>query len=313
MSDVTLIFTHYGYSSYLDYTLACLRKTNPDARLVLLGDEDNADVARRNDWEHRLLFEAPGDLQARFGRVFRHVQGVKHDPIRNGRDWLRYVFERWFFIEGFVRQESIDRFWHFDSDTMVLQDLGPHGDALDGIDFSVQCNGTCLNGIMNSVVVAEFCDHICKLFEDAEFLASQQREFDSVHPEYAFTEMRAFDNYKTRTSRPWLHLLEYRSDKVFDDCICQEQGFQMTTLPSGERVKQIFSGNGKVYGVRGGREVEFISLNLSWVPDYVFRWALNALDGRSSEVEHAPCSFWDSMRGMARKTTKFARNVIVSA
>lgn len=251
-----------------------------------------------------------GRYQQRFAKVFRHVQGRDHGHIKNGQDWLRYVFERWFFIDGFLAEESIGRFWHFDSDTMVLKDLSSYDMKLGGVDFSVQCNGTCLNGVMNSAVVAEYCEHICHLFENEDFLAAQQHEFDTIHPAWAFTEMRAFDDYKSSTPRLWLHLLHYCDDQVFDDCICQEHGFQMCSLPSGEMVKQVVSRAGGIWGTRDGREVEFVTLNLSWVPDYVFSWVMACLDGSHSRIDQARCSFRQSVRGVAKKMKRFVEKKV---
>ena len=142
MSDVVLIFSHYGYSAYLECSLACARKTNPDARLIFLGDKFNADVAKRHGWEHYLFEDFTSEFHPRFLEVFKHIQGIKHTPIKNGRDWLKYVFERWLYIDAFVKSRSIDRFWHFDSDTMVLRDLRQYDADLAWADFSVQCNNT---------------------------------------------------------------------------------------------------------------------------------------------------------------------------
>ncbi|HSW64342.1 MAG TPA: hypothetical protein VLH56_13700 [Dissulfurispiraceae bacterium] len=309
MPNTTLIFSHYGYSTYLEYSLACARKTNPHARLVFLGDEHNHNVAVRAGWEHFLFNDFRSHHQSRFGDVFRHVQGKNHNPIKNGKDWLRYVFERWFFIDGFVSAQSIDRFWHFDSDTMVMQNLNCFEQQLGVFDFTVQCNNTCLNGLVKRVVVSEYCEWICKLFENDDFLTTQQKEFDTAHPDWAFTEMRAFDSYQSDTTRPRLHLLHYADDQVFDDCICQEHGFQMCALPSGEIVKQLISMDGKVYGYRDSRVVEFVTLNLSWVPDYVFSWVMTCLDGGGrAGIEQAQCSFHQTMRGLVRKMRRLVKN-----
>lgn len=305
MSESIILFSHFGYSSYLEYSLKCARKTNPEARLILLGDEHNADVAKRNDWEHYLFRDYSSKSHTRFDQSFKHVQGKKHNHVKNDVDWLRYVFERWFFIDGFLRCEKIDRFWHFDSDTMILKNLHTFDASLMGYDYSVQCNGTCLNGIVSRDVVTEFCEHICHLFEDDDFLSAQQQEFDSVSPGYAFTEMRAFSNYMSTSSRLGLHLLAYSTDQVFDDCICQSHGFEMTQLPSGQSVKALFSRNGKIFSIRNRNEIEFISLNLSWVPVYAFKWTLDALNGSNSKIENADCPVKERMKGYLRKMKKF--------
>lgn len=296
-----IIFSHYGNSDYLNFTLQCARITNQDARLVLLGDDSNLAVAERWGWEHYNFSNFKSSLLDRFDKVYKPVQGVKHQNIKGGKDWLRYVFERWFFIEEFVTQQGIKRFWHFDSDTMILKDLKSYDEALVRYDFSAQCNGSCLNGIISTQVASEYCVHICDLFDNLSYIAKQQIEFDTINPSYAFTEMRAFEHYIQQTNRPWKHLLTYQNDMIFDDCICQDHGFEMCELKNGQVVKRFFSRQGNVYANSGGKEVEFVTLNLSWVPIFVFEWALSALNGINSSVDNAPCPFSESVLTIARK------------
>ena len=278
MVSQVIVFSHYGYSDYLEYTLQCARKTNPFARLIFLGDQSNKEIAHKHGWEHFYFENYNGDLNKRFCSAFRHIQGKNHNPIKNGKDWLRYVFERWFYIENFVQQENISRFWHFDSDTMILRDLGYFAETLSDFEFTVQCNNTCLNGLMNKEVVSDYCRHICDLFESPDYLAKQQLEFDTINPDYAFTEMRAFDDFKMKSDLRWANLMLYNDQYVFDDCICQEHGFQMTKLFKGPFVKDVHSIDGFFCGIRDGQKVSFVTLNLSWVPIYLFRWVFKSLD-----------------------------------
>ena len=279
MNRQIIIFSHYGYSNYLELTLACAKKTNPLARLIFLGDIKNKEVAESCGWEHYFLDSYHSDLTLRFENVFQHIQGKNHNHIKNGNDWLKFVFERWFFIECFISTHKIDRFWHFDSDTMIVKELSKAAQNLLNYDFTVQCNNTCLNGVMNRDIVSAYCKHICDLFEDTEFIAEQKLEFETVHPEYAFTEMSAFDDYKKKSDFRWANLMLYSDEYVFDDCICQSHGFSMTKLLGGGRlVKDIEVIDGNFFGYRDGQKIKFITLNLSWVHPYIFRWVLDSLD-----------------------------------
>ena len=281
--SLPVIFTHYGNSSYLKYTLECLKKTNTQSRLILLGDSTNKQVALKYGWEFFDLSAYSDVLHERFSLCFTHIKGKKFSHIRNGKDWLRYVFERWFIVNTFIKQENINRFWHFDSDTMVIHNLSDYVPHLAHYDFTLQCNNTCLNGLISSTVVNEFCIHICQLFENKPYLEEQQSEFDSISPSYAFSEMRAFDHYQKLSEKKRVHLTIAFDNLVFDDCISQEHGFTMTVLPSGEHIKNIFFENGKAYGYRDKELIEFASLNLSWVPDYLFAWVLTALVNKETK------------------------------
>lgn len=310
MPPIPIIFSHYGNSTYLAYSLACARQTNPLARLIFLGDKSNAKVAKDNGWEHFNFIDFRSSYHSKFDSVFSHVQGKKHAHIKNGQDWLRYVFERWFFIEAFVTANKISRFWHFDSDTMILKDLEPFNQKLIDIDFTVQCNGTCLNGVISSTVVTEFCCHINSLFEDKSFLNAQQLEFDTINPGWAFTEMRAFDDYKQGTSRSWIRILNYGDNMAFDDCICQVHGFDMCTLSGGEYVKDIYSLNGEIYGTQNNQKVNFVTLNLSWVGDYVFIWTLDSLTKKYLSLKDFKCTPTLRIRGFLKRLNRLIKKYL---
>ena len=272
-----IIFTHFGNSSYLEYTLACARKTNPEARLIFLGDYFNLHTAKQHGGEHHFFGGPPGPDRARFNRVFRHVRGPNHPSFQYGADWLRYVFERWFYVQEFIASQGITRFWHFDSDTMILQNLTPHAQRLADVDFTVQCGGACLNGLVSRVVVDEFCRYVCDLFEDQDLLTQQQMRYDTIHPAYALTEMFAFRRFKEQTQRPWKHLMHYQEDVAFDDCVGMPDGFDELRMGPNRAMKQLYNHNGKIYGSRNGQLVEFVSVNLSWQQDGMFKWVLDCI------------------------------------
>ena len=79
-----VIFTHYGNSEYLFYTLGCAKKTNADARLIFLGDEFNRSVAVSAGWEfHQFTDYLGSDLDQLFLRVFKHIQGKRQGMSRS--------------------------------------------------------------------------------------------------------------------------------------------------------------------------------------------------------------------------------------
>ena len=51
-SKKPIIFCHYGNSPYLYYTLKQVKLTNPQNRIILLGDQDNKKVANKAKIEH---------------------------------------------------------------------------------------------------------------------------------------------------------------------------------------------------------------------------------------------------------------------
>lgn len=295
---MTLIFTHYGFSSYLEYTLKIAQQSNQNSKLIFLGDKSNRAVAHKNYWEHYdiNLDSDLSQLHKRFLNCYRDIQGKNHLSHRNGKNWLKYVFERWFYIYDYCLKHEINKFWHFDSDTLILKNLNNYSYLFKKYEFSTQCNNSCLNGIITLPVVNEYCELICELFENLDFTASQQHEFDTVNQDHAFTEMRAFKIYMTKTKRVGLYLGNADNLEIFDDCICQDHGFNVVSLPTGQKIKHITAHSGRIYGSKDGKRIEFITLNFSWVPTYLFKWAQAGIDGDILDVKRIKCSLKDYIK-----------------
>ena len=308
-----IVLTHYGNADYLERTLRCASLTNPSARRILIGDDSNRAAAAAQGWQHVDLDEIRSSLRDDFGKCFSHVQGKRHQHMKNGRDWLRYVFERWYVVEEFCRRGGIGRFWHFDSDVLMLEDLGQfESELVARFEFTRQCNDTCLNGLVSLSTLTAFCSFVISLFQDPRVLQRQQQEFDTIHPRFAFTEMRAFQLFSDSPACQGrgAHLEGAIDGWWFDDSIRQDDDFEMTRLcPGGPMVKNVrFSGDGRFVGRRKGVEVRFATFNLSWVPTAVFDWALACLERRSSDrADATETSIVESALPMLYRARRLAR------
>lgn len=281
-----LVFTHYGFSDYLPYTMACATKTNRQTPRILLGDELNHAIARKRGWSHYHIREYASPKLEKFFSIFRHIAGIDHGIMANGQDWLRYVFARWFYLEEFLRRQKIERFWHFDTDTMILDDLRNWVDRIN-FDFTTQCNGSCLNGLIRSEVVTEFNDFTLLLFQDDNFLRSQELYVQN-HPRHSFNEMTAFHEYQKISQRKGVYLMRWSEEEVFDDSLRQNHGFVMHTMPThdgeGCRVKMIWKDANGFYGMRYGKRVRFLSLNMSHCSMSLLKWVLASLSKTRADL-----------------------------
>ena len=139
-----IIFCHYGNSDYLKYTLKSARYFNPGNEIILLGDSLNKDLANAENVRHIYLssFES-NSLMAKFENAYSHIAGNRH-----GREfWLKFNFKRYYYIYAFLVSESIDSFWYFDSDVLILSDLTTQEQKFNNFDFAVQSN---INGFIKS-------------------------------------------------------------------------------------------------------------------------------------------------------------------
>ncbi|WOO41433.1 hypothetical protein [Rubellicoccus peritrichatus] len=188
------------------------------------------------------------------------------------RDWIDFVFRRWFIVHNFCRSQKINSFWHFDSDNMVLSDLSTHEVKFKDFDCTEQCGGSCMNGFISNLnVVTGYISKINEIFQRTEYLDNLQKEFDEEHPTYAFTEMRAYRIYKSESKIKTTRLASIIDNSSFDDCICSADDMETEKLPSGTVIKKVhLSNSGFFWKTQTGDYVKANSINLSWVPAYFF-------------------------------------------
>ncbi|AWG21452.1 hypothetical protein FFWV33_07850 [Flavobacterium faecale] len=267
-----ILFCHYGYSEYLIYTLKQVKLTNPDCRIILLGDKDNRKIAIKANVEHFFFkdYEKSDEL-LEFEKIYHHVAGVKH----NKEFWTKFVFKRWFYIHNFIKENSIDSFWHFDSDNMILANLEFQECKFKEFDCTEQCSGICLNGYVSSFnIVDGYVKKINYLFGDKDYLNKQRIDFVS-NPDFAFTEMRAYIAFKEQEGIKSIRLNKIIDNESFDDCICHAQGYDVYDRQLGGRLlKKIYVdnfGNFYCFHIKSSNYIKMNSLNLSWVPTRLFK------------------------------------------
>ena len=274
-----LVFTHYGNPDYLAFTLAQAKASNPERRCILLGDDLNQEVARSAGWEHVEYRELCSSKRDAFNARFVWIQGTSHNPVKGGEDWLRFVSERFFCIETFLISEKINSFWHFDSDTMILHDLSKYEQVLaeSGLDAFTLCNNACPSGYIRTRLISAFCSSMVEDYEDKNFVRTSQMKFRSLAPSHAFTEMMAFCRFREKASLRTAQLSSFFSGQGvwFDDCICQDHGFQLVNAPKlGKQIKNLYRIDGGAVCCQkmDGTVHEFATVNCSWVGIDVYAW-----------------------------------------
>lgn len=273
-----LILCHYGNSYYLPYVFNCLKITNPDREVILLGDETNRWLSEETGLTHYYFKDLEyGQLLATFEKNYRLIQGKKHvNDKGSGKDWINFVFKRWFYIQNFIEDQGIDAFWHFDTDTMVLDNLSRHEAKFKNYDCTEQCNGKCMNGfIAKRKIVTDYVRKINDIFLREHYLHEQQQEFNHKNPGSAFTEMRAYMIFKEEEKVETYHLAEPCNKEVFDDNIAKIENYETEKLDDGKHVKKIYLDKfGRFYAkeLDSQEYIRFVTLNMSRVEeDYFYK------------------------------------------
>ncbi|MCG2721195.1 MAG: hypothetical protein L6290_04145, partial [Thermodesulfovibrionales bacterium] len=217
-----IIFIHKGDSNYLEYTLSCAKAFNPHLEIFLLGDDSNKHY-RNLGIVHVPYNEYEGEESRLFESVFQCIAGKEHP---REKWWVHFVFKRWFHIYYFLKARDIKRFWTFDSDTLILTDLGKQAWKFKAYDCTEQCNGICMNGFVgHAEIVKRYIDTINELFQNKAYL-SQQREDFRINTDYAFTEMRAYSVFKEKNHIKTIRLNTIIEGETFDDIIIQQHDME---------------------------------------------------------------------------------------
>lgn len=282
--NAPIILCHYGNSGYLPYVLKALAHTNPEKEIILLGDDSNQWLNCIKGVEH-LHFNAFefGDELAVFNEVYQLVKGGTSGHMKKGRDWVNFVFKRWYYVYNFLNSRSVTNFWHFDSDNMILDSLSRHEHKFKHHDFTEQCNGSCMNGYVSSPeFVRQYLNKINHLFQDNAYLDGLRTTFQD-RTDHAFTEMAAYKAYRDQDSDHPVNPTRLNSvidGSSFDDCICQEHGMKMESFLAVKQIKLITcTDDGRFYCFPqdGSGSVRLNSINLSWVPTDLFAVVLRQL------------------------------------
>lgn len=158
-NPVPIIVFHKGYAPYLETCLKQAKKTNPDSRIILLGDKANAHI----DYvDHFSADDYPGFRQ--FKPLYRHVS---HLPV-----WLEHLWiQRWFVMRDFAREQGISRFLHIDTDVLLFCNISQESPRFDEFDMTFarwdenRLLAHCL--LLNRIeFLDEFCQYITDIYQD---------------------------------------------------------------------------------------------------------------------------------------------------
>ena len=105
-----IIFVHKGIQEYFILALKQARKYNPDARIIVIGDQDE------DKYPDFVEFYNLNDLTSNELIEFRKL--YVHKSV-NDYNYEIFCFERWFLILELIKRLNIEAFLHLDSDIFI--------------------------------------------------------------------------------------------------------------------------------------------------------------------------------------------------
>ena len=274
-SKIPVIYIHFGNTDYLKHSLDFALQNNPDKDIYLLGDSLN-EFYKKHGINHQ-FFSKYDDYEeiVLFNNIFKYIRGgviysdFKGEMVRI-REFERFCFVRWFYLYYFMAENHIEKCWYFDSDTLILTSLTNQEPKYMDYDFTEQCNGSCMKGLISINNLKDYINEINRLFLDDKYLNWIKNELTG-HPGWVFCDMRAYDAYKQKFRPNSKTLYSVVNNEVFDDALLQERNSEMEfNRLLKVRMKKLFYINKNIY-IKNTLTEELVKLNcinLSWLPTF---------------------------------------------
>jgi len=199
-----IILIHRGDSYYLAHTIAQARSSNPDSRLILLGDRSNSFYLGVE--HHR--YEDYFDEASEFAKLFTYEYFPTYQY-----PWILFCHQKYFALRDFVRAQQISKFLLLDSDVLVYEPVMPYFDHYGDAKITVTHSGTTEEAAAGFTVVNDpnmidrLCDTYTYLYSEA---ADNDRHLINAP---SFTEMVGL--YRLLRDYPADVRNNYRLEKQF--------------------------------------------------------------------------------------------------
>jgi len=213
----SVVFIHTGDAPYLRYTLSQAKISNPDSRIILIGDINND----KYDFVEHYFIEKYAEEADLFSKLYKHHSS-------NPYHFEIFCFIRWFILKEFMVQHNIKKCVYLDSDVMLYADmLEEQTKFRDYYCALSQRVSPHVNIINNLYVLAEYCDLTTKCFAEP----SLYNKVVEIAKEQSFSmgclsDMVLWYEYQRVNSHKVGDLLSI-DNKRYDHHISISEGFEM--------------------------------------------------------------------------------------
>jgi len=165
---MNIIFIHRGDSWYLPYALKQVKKSNPNANIVLLGDQSNLKYS--NIVSHDLISNYFEKADA-FSKIYKHFSttGYQHEL---------FCIQRWLVWLEYMKSKDIKSAILPDTDVLIFQDISEYYDQVEA-DFHFSKGSTGYMGFVYTKFeyLVQICDFINSQYLSTDMLAELEQAY----------------------------------------------------------------------------------------------------------------------------------------
>lgn len=109
--EINIVFIHKGNSWYIPYALHQAAFSNPSANIAFIGDQV------KSSWDRNISIKDFESVDsANFSQIYQHRSN-------NCRGFETFCWLRWFYLRDYMRRNSLNHAWYFDTDVLVYGSL----------------------------------------------------------------------------------------------------------------------------------------------------------------------------------------------
>ncbi len=121
-----IIITHRGNPPHLKYVLSQIAHTNPDANIILMGDESNKNCR----FTKHVFLKDYWNMANDFAQVYTHLNSTSVE-------YELFCYQRWFCVYEYMKAHNLEDVFSLDSDVLVYDNLNDLHALLKNYPFAV--------------------------------------------------------------------------------------------------------------------------------------------------------------------------------
>ena len=121
-----IIITHRGNPPHLKYVLSQIAHTNPDANIILMGDESNKNCR----FTKHVFLKDYWNMANDFAQVYTHLNSTSVE-------YELFCYQRWFCAYEYMKAHNLEAVFSLDSDVLVYDNLNDLHALLKNYPFAV--------------------------------------------------------------------------------------------------------------------------------------------------------------------------------
>jgi hypothetical protein len=214
-----IIFIHRGACRYLAGSITQARQSSPGSDIFLLGDRFNAGFRLARHFETAAF----ADGAEKFAAVYQHRS--THEL-----EYELFCFQRWFYLQSFLKAKQLDACLYLDSDVLLFADATQEARVYQECDLTLSQTSPHCVFFNRRESLDRFCDFLMECYTSPELFARLDAEYIERQARKApggVCDMRVFSLFDTMGMGKAGDLREIRDGATYDHAMGQSDGYEM--------------------------------------------------------------------------------------